>query len=384
MGPHPEVPRELAAGIPSRSAHAIVLTGVRRCGKSILQAQLMKRQKSPFFCNLEDARLYGLSSADFPAFLSVIEELAPRGAAIYLDEVQEVPEWQRLVRSLLDRGRTVCVTGSKASLLGREVGSRLTGRHLSFEVFPFSFGEYVAYTRQRPGPAALGRYLDDGGFPGYLRDRDPRILEELLRDVVERDIAVRRRLREVRHVMNLVLFLFANTGQAFSLQSLTKSLAIPAVAQTSRSVEYLLDSYLLFALPRFSTSFKKRVIAPNKYYAIDNGLRRVVSPQPNPDVGRRLENAVFLALRQEGGPISYAGEKDSWECDFVTDREAIQVCAELTPYNREREVKGLLEACRLSGRRRALLLTLNQRDGFVEQGLKIEVKPAWEWLIERS
>jgi len=251
-------------------------------------------------------------------------------------------------------------------------------------VFPFSFREYLDYTRRRPGRASLTAWLDDGGFPAYLRERDPHILEELLRDVVERDIAIRHGLREIRHAMNLALFLFANTGQPLSLQSLTKSLAVPSVAQTSRIVECLQDSYLLFALPKFSASFKKRVVAPNKYYAIDNGLRRAVSPQPNPDVGRRLENAVYLALRRAGGPLAYAGEKDAWECDFVTAREAIQVCAELAPHNREREVRGLVEGCRLPGKRSALLLTLNQRDAFVADGLKVVVRPAWEWLLDGS
>ncbi len=382
--PRPEVRRELAGKIPARSAQAIVLTGVRRCGKSVLQAQVMRRRQAPVYCNMEDARLYGMTPADFPALLAAMEETAAPGAPVYLDEVQEVPEWQRLVRTLLDRGRTVCVTGSNASLLGREVGSRLTGRHLSFEVFPFSYREYLDYTRQRPGPASLAAWLDDGGFPAYLRERDPHILEELLRDVVERDIAVRRGLREVRHPMNLALFLFANSGQPFSIQSLAKSLAIPSVGQAARIVEYLVDSYLLFALPKFSTSFKKRVVAPAKYYAIDNGLKRVVSPQRNPDVGRRLENAVYLELRRRRGALAWAGEKDSWECDFVTDREAIQVCAELAPHNRKREVRGLLEGCRLPGKRKALLLTSNQRDAFVADGVKVEVKPTWEWLQEQA
>ncbi len=382
--PDPEVQREVIRRIPASSAQAIVLTGVRRSGKSILQAHLMRRHKAPFYCNLEDTRLYGFSPADFPTFLSVLEELAPANAPIFLDEVQEIREWQRLVRSLLDRGRTVCVTGSNASLLGHELGAKLTGRHLSFEVFPFSFGEFLAYTGQKPGAAALSTYLDDGGFPGFLRERSPRLLEELLRDIVERDIAFRHRLRETRHVMNLTLYLLANTGQPFSLQGLTKSLAIPAAAQTARYIEYLQDSYLLLALPRFSPSFKQRVVAPNKYYAVDNGLRRATSPQRNPDLGHRLENAIFLALRREGAAVSYAGEKDSWECDFVTDREAIQVCSELTPYSREREIKGLLRASRLPGRRRLLLLTINQRDTVAAEKFQIEVKPAWEWLVERS
>jgi predicted AAA+ superfamily ATPase len=190
-------------------------------------------------------------------------------------------------------------------------------------------------------------------------------------------------MREVRHAMNLALFLFANTGQPFSLHSLTKSLAIPSVAQTSRIVEYLQDAYVMFALPRFSTSFKKRVVAPAKYYAIDNGLRRAVSPQPNPDVGRRLENAVFLALRRRRGALAYALEKDAWECDFVTEGEAIQVCARLTEENRGREVRGLVEACRLPGRRKALLLTMDQREDLEVDGVRIPVRPAWEWLMER-
>ena len=124
------------------------------------------------------------------------------------------------------------------------------------------------------------------------------------------------------------------------MQGLTKSLAIPAVAQTSRYLAYLEDAYLVFALPRFTSSFRQRVVAPNKYYAVDNGLRRANSPQSTPDLGHRLENAVFLALRRGRERVAHAGEKDLWECDFVTEAEAVQVCAELTPDNRDRELRG--------------------------------------------
>ena len=382
MALKPEVLRSLAASIPEQCPQAIALKGVRRCGKSILQAQLMRRHASICYCNLEDTRLFGLSPEDFPTVLAVIDELSPATVSVFLDEVQEVNEWQRLVRTLLDRGRTVCVTGSNASLLGRELGSKLTGRHRSFEVFPFNYREYLTFTAQAPGESSLLAYLDDGGFPGYLRERMPQILQELLRDIVQRDIAQRQALRETRHVMNLALFLLANTGQPLSLQNLTKSLAIPAVAQTSRYVEYLLDAYLLLAVPRFSTSFKQRVVAPNKYYAIDNGLRRVNSPAFTHDRGHRLENVVALALRRQGGRLAYAGEKNLWECDFVTDTQAIQVCAELTPENRSRELLGVVQAGRLPGRREAIILTLNQRDNLHEAGVEVKVRPVWEWLTE--
>ena len=380
--PKKEVTRQLVGSSFSRSSHALALKGVRRCGKSILQSQLMRRTGASFYCNLEDTRLFSLSPADFPTMLSLIDQLAPGAVPVFLDEVQEVPEWERLVRSLLDRGRAVCVTGSNASLLSRELGTKLTGRHLSLEVFPFSYEEFLSFTGRKAGEASLLSYLDDGGFPEYLRERSPDVLQHLLRDIVQRDITVRHRLRETRHVMNLVLFLLANTGQAVSLQTLTKSLAIPTVGQTSRYLEYLEDAYVLFAAPKFSSSFKRRVVTPNKYYAIDNGLRRLNSPQASPDRGHRLENAVFLALRSRGENICYAGEKDQWECDFVTEDSAIQACADLTAYNRSREVGGAVRACRLPGKRRAVILTQNQHDRITEQGTVIEVRPVWEWLLE--
>ena len=366
--------------MPSRSSQALILTGVRRAGKSVLQTQLMRDHEHLFYCNLEDTRLYELQPGDFPTLLELIDELAPDHARVFLDEVQEVEGWQRLVRTLLDRGRPVCLTGSNASLLGRELGSKLTGRHLSFEVFPFSYTEYLTYTKQAADAASLLNYLDDGGFPGFLRERNTQILQELLRDIVYRDIAVHYRLREIRHLMNLVLFLLANTGQPFSMQGLTKTLSIPTVAQTSRYLQYMEDAYLLFPVSKFSPSFKKRVVTPNKYYAIDNGLRRVNSPQSTADLGHRLENAVFLALRRNKMRISYAGETNLWECDFVTDTEAIQVCASLNTQNQEREVRGASRGAALPGKRRAVIVTLDQRDRLEIDGRTIDVIPAWEWL----
>ena len=375
--------RELIHSLPLRSSQALVLTGVRRAGKSVLQSLLMRSDETLFYCNLEDTRLYDLTPRDFPTLLSIIDELAPDGARVFLDEVQEVEGWQRLVRTLLDRGRPVCLTGSNASLLGRELGAKLTGRQLSFEVFPFSYTEYISYTHQSPGAKSLLAFLDDGGFPGFLRERNPQILQELLRDIVQRDISARYRLRETRHLMNLVLFLLANTGHPYSMQGLTRSLQIPTVAQTSRYLEYVQDAYLLFAVPKFSPSFKKRVVAPNKYYAIDNGLRRANSPQATADVGHRLENAIFLGLRRRGKSVSYAGEKDRWECDFVTETHAIQVCLELNSDNVERETRGALSGAALPGRRRSpLILTLDQRDRVSAGGTTIDVLPAWEWLSQ--
>jgi len=378
--PGQEVPRELAAELRLRPSHATVLTGVRRCGKSTLQTQLMRRATHPFYCNFEDTRLFGMGPADFPAFLSVLNEVAGSRSAVFLDEVQEVPEWQRLVRALLDRGKAVCVTGSNASLLGLELGTRLTGRHLSFEVFPFSYAEYLAFTGLDRGAASVRAFLDDGGLPSFLSERQDLVLQALLRDVIQRDVAARHGLRETRHVMNLALFLLANTGQPHSFQTLTKSLAVPTVGQTSRYVKHLKDAYLFCAVPKFSASFKQRVVAPAKYYAIDNGLRRANSPHGQPDLGHRLENAVAIHLRRHTREVCYAGERGLWECDFVTPDAAVQVCLELVPANRVRELRGVVEGTRLRGRRRAIVVTLDQADRLVDDGVEIEVVPAWRWM----
>lgn len=370
------------------ASHALVLTGVRRCGKSTLQGQIQRAMEGPAVTiNLEDTRLYGLGPEDFATVVSVLETEHP-GAAVYLDEVQEVPQWQRLVRALLDSGRRICLTGSNASLLGREMGSKLTGRHLSHEVYPFSFREFLEFTRQPAGAPSLEEYLLRGGFAAALRvekDQGGVLLRELLRDVVHRDIVTRHSLRTARPLMTLALHLLAHPGQPLSMRALSKGLALPSVAQTGRMIEYLQDAWLLLALPRFSPSFRQRVTSPPKYYAVDTGLAAANSPNPTPDLGRKLENAVFLALRRRGAAPAFAASPHEWECDMVTPDLAIQCCARLTPENRGRELRGLLRASTLPGSngnrgRELLVITLDQEDALTEEGHDVRVVPAWKWL----
>jgi predicted AAA+ superfamily ATPase len=385
----PEVARHFRPGWKTAPrAHALVLTGVRRCGKSTLQDQLRRGLGGrSVHINLEDTRLYGMGPADFATLVSLLDSEHPK-AAVYLDEVQEVPEWQRLVRALLDGGRRVCLTGSNASLLGREMGSKLTGRQLPHEVYPFSYREFLEFSRQSAGPHSLEDYLMRGGFAGALQagpQAGPVILQELLRDVVQRDIVTRHALRSARPLMTLALHLLAHPGQPLSLQALAKGLGLPSVAQTGRMAEYLQDAWLLLSLPRFSASFKQRVTSPPKYYAVDTGLAAANSPNPTPDLGRKLENAVLLALRRKAANPAFAVAPHLWECDFVTRDLAIQCCARLTPENRTRELRGLVEAARLPSPephqvRKLLVLTLDQEDSLTEQDLRIQVVPAWKWL----
>lgn len=384
-----EVSRLIALDWPDAPANsALVLTGVRRSGKSTLQAQLRARESgNSAFILFEDTRLYGLGPEDFSTVIALLREHFP-GSSVYLDEVQEIPEWQRLVRALLDEGRRVCLTGSNASLLGREMGSKLTGRHLSQAIFPFSYREYRTFTRQAASAESLGNFLRHGGFPGALQagsDAGTMLLQELFRDVVQRDIVSRHALRGVRPIMTLAMHLLAHSGQPLSLQSLAKGLGLPSVPQTGRMVEYLQDAWLFLQVPRFSASHKQRVTSPPKYYPIDTGLTTACSPNSTPDIGRKLENAVLLALRRRNEFPTFAHAPHEWECDFVTPTQAIQVCAKLTPENRARELRGLTQAADLPGTpnrspRELLVITLDQEDVLRDNGHEINVIPAWRWL----
>jgi predicted AAA+ superfamily ATPase len=378
--PNGEVERDLLPALEPVQGMATVITGIRRSGKSTLQTQLARHTQTPFYCNFEDTRLLEMTTADLPRWLAAFEKLNPNPTAVFLDEVQEIKGWQNLVRALLDKGHSLCVTGSNASILNAELGRKLTGRHLSHSVFPFNYSEYLRFTGQARDETSLKKFLDDGGFPLYLASRRDEVLRSLLRDVVQRDIILRHRLRETRSITNLLLFLFANTGMPYSFHHLTKNFDIPAVAKTSEYLEFLQDAYLLFAVPKFSHSFKKRIVAPPKYYAIDNGLRRANSTQSTPDYGRRLENAVALDLLRKGEAPTYASEINAWECDFVTRDTVYQVCWELTEENLSRELRGLVEAQKLTHAPNAVILSRNQQQTLTHNDMTVQVIPVWNWL----
>ncbi|MCK7477201.1 MAG: hypothetical protein M0C28_06620 [Candidatus Moduliflexus flocculans] len=326
LAPPDRPPREVERrlGLRSLNGSAKRLTGgsrpdrdVRRCGKMHLQAQLMRpRRAGAFYCNFEDTRLYRRwDRRIFPTFLSVLDELVGPGASrCFWMKCRRWgngsgwcgPCWIAAGRSASPVRTRRCWAGNwGAKLTGRQSRRSRCFRSVTLSIWP-SPGK-IAGVDSLPGLSGRGRV--SGVTCSERRDL---VLQELLRDVVQRDVAARHGLRETRHVMNLLLFLLANTGQPLSFQTLTKNLAVPTVGQTSRYLEFLQDAYLLFAVPKFSASFKQRVVAPAKYYAIDNGLRQANSPQLQPDLGHRLENAggtaspprlARTALRQRTRPV---------------------------------------------------------------------------------
>jgi predicted AAA+ superfamily ATPase len=375
--------RELLSSIDLSLPFAVILSGIRRCGKSTLLCQLLSGFDRFYYFNFEDPRATGFETSDFEKLDQVFSEEFGESGRYFFDEIQNVEKWETIVRSLLDRKKHVVITGSNASLLSKELGTRLTGRHLRFELFPFSYAEFLAFKNQKPGLASFDQYLENGGFPEYLKSGNALILQELLNDLLARDIVVRHKIRSTKILREFAVYLLSNIGKEFSYNSLKKTFNFGSVNSTIAFVSYLEDSYLLFTVPRFDYSLKKQLVNPKKIYSIDNGLALVNTVSFSGNKGRMLENLVYACLRKQHSDIFYY--KGLRECDFLVREKqkitlAIQVCFELNADNQQREISGLLEAMQKFGLETGFLLTHHQEDKITQNGKKIRLMPVWKWM----
>ncbi len=363
--------------------YAIIISGVRRSGKSTLLHQLLKKLSNFYYLNFEDTRLIDFESSDFEKLDEIFREEYGDSQFYLLDEIQNVKHWEIFVRSRLDKRKQFIITGSNASLLSRELGTRLTGRHLNVELFPFSFREILLLKKEKASPKSFEQYLNKGGFPEFAKYERAEILRELLSDILHRDIVSRHNIREIKALQEIAIYLLTNVGKEFSFNSLKRMFGFGSVNTPISFVSYLEDSYLLFTIPKFDYSLRKQLINEKKVYSIDNGLSVANSVSFTSDKGRMLENAVFVGLRRSHKDIYYF--KGKGECDFLVKeggsiRMAIQVTYEMNEDNKRRELDGLLEAMSKFGLDESLIITSNQEDEINIQGKKILVKPAWKWM----
>lgn len=359
-----------------------IITGIRRCGKSTLLYQLRSRKyKDAFYLNFDDNRLYGFDTSDFSRLDELITESGSR--LLFFDELQEIQGWERYVRQKLDENYNVVITGSNASLMSRELGTKLTGRHLDSELFPFSYAEYLQATGSEEGEESVRDYLNRGGFPAYITSGDERVLSDLFEDLLLRDIILRYGIRDVKGLQRLALWLISNISNLVTATGLRQVAGISATSTIMEYFSHLESSYLFHFVPRFSYSLRSSMISPRKVYCADNGLITVNSGSFSDDRGRKLENAVFVYLRKLYKTVYYFSEKQ--ECDFIVLRKGrkplvIQSCYELSRDNMERELGGLFEALAFFDTREGTIITLNQSDRFTKDGMVVKVIPVWEFL----
>lgn len=375
--------------------HIVVITGVRRSGKSTLLSQFGKKVQSFYFVTFDDERLLEFTVADFQALMLALKKRDPNPKTILLDEVQNVPSWERFVRRLHDEGYKVFVTGSNAKLLSSELATHLTGRYFKIELFPFSFREFIELRQLSSTPkttdehaainAAFDEYLQNGGFPEMAVIKDPEILKNIYEDVLYRDLISRFKIRDIKSFRQLAQYLMTNVGKEVSYLGLTKLLGVKSAMTTKRYISFLTEAYLIGEIYKYDWSLKKQFVSNKKIYAIDTGMRNQVAFTFSEDAGRLLENIVYLELRRRGQDVFYF--KDTRECDFIVrDKnkitKAIQVTYLLSAENEEREIDGLLQAAERCGVLTGTIITYSQKKSLKRRGVKIEVIPITEWLLK--
>lgn len=365
----------------SLTSHALIVSGIRRCGKSTLLQQIHKSiDQGSIYLNFEDPRLAGFDLSDF----NRLQEIAVKQEITtwFFDEIQNVNQWESFVRFRLDEDNKIFITGSNASLLSKELGTKLTGRHITKELFPFSYAEYLAFKDQKSGTDSSETYLKTGGFPEYLKTGLSEILMYAFNDIIVRDIALRYNLKNSQTLQRLAVWLISNVGKPVTGNSLRKLFDISSSSSIMDYLSYFIDAYLFFLIPRFSYSPKVRLVNPKKVYCIDNGFIDVNSISFSDDRGRLLENMVFLHLRRQTSEIYYFSDKK--ECDFVVYQQGklhglYQVCWQMDQNNMDRELSGLVEAMNFFDVNTATIVTNNQSDTFVTEGKIITALPFYQW-----
>jgi predicted AAA+ superfamily ATPase len=365
--------------IPVQSNQILVVSGVRRCGKSILIRKSLPSSEPGLYLNFEDPRLVDFEAVDFPKLEQLRDSMGK--TSILLDEVQSVAGWEIFARSLHEKGKKLYISGSNASMLSRELGTRLTGRYKQMELFPFSYNEFLLFKNLSAGEESFESYFHLGGFPEFLHNQDQDYLRTLFRDILTRDVAVRRNITNETSLIRLGVFLCSNVGKPFSYSRIGSLLEIKSVRTVIDYCDYLEESYLFDLIPMYSPSILKQLANPKKAFCVDPALAAANSLSFSKDLGRKLENYVYLHLRRSFKEIQYFQNKDS-ECDFVVKWNegiigAVQVCWELNSDNLQREIKGLKAALSETQAPKGVLLTWNQED--LLDGLA--VMPVWKWLL---
>lgn len=376
----------------------IILSGIRRCGKSTIQRVLQQEfAKSDYYLNFDDERLIHFEVDDFQMLLEVFIELFGEQSAFYFDEIQNIKGWERFVRRLYEQGKKIYITGSNANLLSKELGTHLTGRYIQFEVYPLSFEEIIRHHQSELLSTKIlsttdtgmmqhyfSIYLKNGGIPEFVRFGKIEYLQNLFEGILYRDIIARYKVHDDKPLRELAYYFASNIGKEFSYTKLCAVIGINSPHTIANYCNYLEHCYLCFFVNRYSHSLQKQIQYNKKCYMIDPALIRTIGFRTSEDKGRLLENIVFLRLKTQKNEIYF--HKDKKECDFILREgnrvtQAIQVTTTLS--NEEvkiREISGLVEAMITYNLPEGLILTENEQDSITINGLLITVIPIWKWL----
>ncbi|MFH1392723.1 MAG: ATP-binding protein, partial [bacterium] len=337
-----------------KTSQIVSIVGVRRSGKSTLMLQYIKKLidnglpvKNTLYVNLEDPRFLGELSVKllqdiYEAYLEYLEPSKP--IYLFLDEAQNVPAWEKFVRSLHEKKEAkIFVSGSSSKLLSSEFGTVLTGRHLMLMVYPLNFKEFLEFknleikskldliNQKLKIKRLLKEYLEFGGFPKVVLSESKReILINYFNDIISKDIVERHKIRKVEKLKTLAKYYLTNISSLIAFNRIKKFISLP-IDTIERFSYFLTYPYLIFFAKKFAYSLKEQEVNPRKTYCIDTGLRNAVCFRFSEDIGKLYENLVFLKLINTEQEIYYW--KNKGECDFIIKKgktkQAVQVCYDM-------------------------------------------------------
>lgn len=341
-----------------------ILAGIRRCGKStileMLQKDLLENGVAAdhVICMRFTSEDFDDGMTDKDMYQAVLGKMTDeRRYYLLLDEVQEIPGWEKAVNSLLENADTdIYVTGSNSKLMASEISTYLSGRYVTIPVFTLSFAEYLEFRKPKslPPKELLADYIRMGGFPivalGNFDERSAyQIVEGIYTSVVTNDIARRHNITKFALFQRVVKYVIENVGKTFSANAIVKFLKSEgrplSVETVYNYLEWLEKAFVIYRCPRYDLQGKSVLKTQEKFYLADASLKYCIMGFNPKSIAAMLENIVYFELRRKGYNV-YIGKNETKEIDFVAvrrdERIYVQVCRRL-PEESEREIANLLE-----------------------------------------
>ena len=377
-----------------------LITGPRRVGKST-QALLMLRNRNFAYLNFDSQPL--LNAWDANLVMRMLDDVYPGYEYLLLDEVQNLDAWDLWVSELYRQGKNLVITGSNAKMLSSEMATALTGKYLKVEMLPFSLEEFFDWNKldlrmlnpEQMSDAAvlMDDYLRNGGYPEVVASRQltRTYLDTLFDSIVWKDVAKRHNVRNITDLNDLALYLVSNFCNPVSANELTEELGFSSVNTTKKFMDYLHEPYLFYYLPRYNNKLKLMKKAPRKVYVVDNGFIAAKAFSLSDNLGRLLENQVFVELLRSGydteKTMFYYRSRNDKEVDFVLRKGTridclVQVCYDMSnPKTEKREVDSLIE-CASELKCSNLVIVTNDEERIIEKdGFRIDVVPVAKWRV---
>ncbi len=396
------IKRELPFDINSLTlGAAAIILGPRRCGKSTFSFEILKNIKFGYV-NFDDERL-NISSENLNDVLEAIYSIEGDVDIILFDEIQEVTGWEKFISRLIDE-KKIMITGSNSRLSDRDLANHITGRHINYNLLPFSFTEFRHYfgfnteknnvystNKKAEFINLLNKYIDLGGFPLALKiGRD--YLMDLYNDIIERDIIQAYNIKLKSKLKELSRYIINNYSSEISYKKLGNILNISGNSTINNWISYFTDSYIFFVLERFSFKLKESIIAPKKVYIIDNGLININVFDRN--IGRLIENTVAVDLLKcknyshNNFEINYWKGYNNKEIDFVLHKgmkvlKLINVTFSSSMEDiKEREINSLISGSNEMNCDDLNIVTWDFESIKNYNGKSIKFIPLWKWLME--